>query len=91
MDDTATFPYPAPGRDDPELWTTDQVRAYLNLTTRASARAQLAAWGIQPVAREPGRAGQNLYPAATVKARKTAGRGRAWRKGITGPHQAAPQ
>jgi hypothetical protein len=55
----------------PEQWTTAQVARYLNVTP-ASARRQLAEWGIRPAGREAGRDGQNLYDPATVRAKHEA-------------------
>jgi hypothetical protein len=59
-------------------WTTAEVAEYLRLGSAAAARAQLARWGIRPVARQPGRAGQNLYNPEDVHGADTArfGRGR---------------
>lgn len=69
---------PPPDNTNPGggLWTTDDVATYLKLT-RASARAQLSAWGITPIARQPGRKGLNLYDANQVRehAQKRPGRG----------------
>lgn len=65
----------------PEEWTTEQVAAFLGYTgdsAEATARGWLARKGIQPVAREPGRAGKNLWPTDQVRAKREAwdGRGR---------------
>lgn len=52
----------------PERWTTDEVRVHLGAATVRSASKTLHRWGIAPVSREPGRAGQNVYDAAEVRA-----------------------
>jgi len=57
-------------------WTTDDVARFLNLGTRASARAQLSAWGIAPTGRQPGRSGQNLYDPAPIRERASRRPGR---------------
>lgn len=62
-----------------EPWTTDQVATYLGLKTRAAARAQLAVWQINPIGRQPGRSGQNLYNPGEIKQRKLARVGRGYR------------
>ena len=46
--------------------TTAAAARYLGLAGRDSARIWLAQRGIHPVGRQPGPAGQNLYPAQAV-------------------------
>lgn len=71
-----------------ELWTTDEVAEYLGYATRNArtiARRQLLRWGIQPVARQPKADGQNLYPAAAVRARNEARNGKGRRTDLKPP------
>lgn len=49
-----------------ELWSTEQVRAFLGAKTIRSAMRTITRLGLQPVDREPGRAGMNRYRAAEV-------------------------
>lgn len=53
---------------DRELWTADRVAKELGLANSNNAGGQLRRWGIPAEGREPGRTGQNLYPADLVKA-----------------------
>ncbi|WP_372411985.1 hypothetical protein [Streptomyces luteireticuli] len=52
---------------DSVLWTLDEVRNYLGLATPNGARTALSRWGVRPVARQPGRSGQNLYSPEEVR------------------------
>ncbi|WP_018588768.1 hypothetical protein [Salinispora arenicola] len=73
---------PSTDHDDADtqaLWTTDDVVAYLGLRTRASARAQLSAWGIRPCDREPGRSGLNRYQPQPIREIHQKRRGQGWR------------
>ncbi|MCI2422506.1 hypothetical protein MOQ72_34270 [Saccharopolyspora sp. K220] len=65
-----------------ELWTSTQVAAHLGLKDHDSAGRTLRAWGVHPVARQPGRGGQNLYDAAVVRAAKTARPGQGYRSDL---------
>lgn len=47
-------------------WTVDNVAAYLGVT-RKSADWTLRRWQIDPVGRQPGRGGKNLYDAVAVQ------------------------
>jgi hypothetical protein len=49
-------------------WTTEEVRVRLGAASIRSASRTLHRLGINPVAREPGRSGQNLYDVAEVEA-----------------------
>lgn len=51
-----------------ELWNTERVREELGAKTIRSASRTLHRLGINPVAREPGRSGMNLYDPAEVTA-----------------------
>jgi hypothetical protein len=64
-----------------EEWDTAQVAAYLGYVgphAEAATRGQLSRWGIAATARQPGRAGKNLYPADQIRAKHEArtGQGR---------------
>lgn len=50
-----------------ELWTVDDAAAFLGVNVK-SADKQLRRWHVAPVARQPGRAGRNLYAADAVRA-----------------------
>lgn len=50
-----------------ERWTTDDVRAFLGLASRESARDWLSTHGIAAIGRQPGRAGLNEYDPDTVR------------------------
>lgn len=55
----------------PQLWTTDEVAAYLGYTgdqARKIVSNQLRRWGLEPYDREPGRSGQNRWRVTEVKA-----------------------
>jgi hypothetical protein len=64
------------------LWNRSKVAAYLGIA-ESSADKQLRRWSIAPVGREPGRTGQNLYPAAAVRAAHRARPGQGHRSDIT--------
>jgi hypothetical protein len=49
-----------------DLWTTDDVAAHLGIAS-TGVRKELHRLGIRPVARQPGRSGQNLYDPDEVK------------------------
>lgn len=75
-------------RRKPELMTTDEVAEYLGYTTRNArtiARRQLVRWKIEPVARQPKADGQNLYPAAAVRACHAARNGQGRRTDLEPP------
>ena len=55
-----------PRAPDATLMTSAAAARYLGLAGRDSARIWLAQRGIQPVDRQPGPTGQNLYPAQAV-------------------------
>lgn len=63
---------------EPELWTTAEAARHLGASSAGSGRKTLSRLGIEPVSREPGRGGQNLYDAESVRRAKTQmpGRGR---------------
>lgn len=65
-----------------DTWTTDEVADFLQLGSRASARAQLSAWGITPCGRQAGRAGLNLYDADQVRARACQRPGQGYRSDL---------
>lgn len=75
------------GVDTEALWTTDDVVEYLGLRSRASARAQLSAWGIRPCDRQPGRSGLNRYYPQQIRERHQKRRGQGWR-GASGQQEA---
>lgn len=62
--------------NDTELWTIDQAADYLGASSTGSARKTLSRWGVQAIARQPGRAGASLYDSAHVRAAKAAAPGR---------------
>jgi hypothetical protein len=51
-----------------DLWPTERVRQELRARTIRSASTLILRLGLKPVAREPGRSGQNLYDPAEVLA-----------------------
>lgn len=55
-----------------ELWTTMQVAEFFGATSEGSISRTLHRLGVRPVAREPGRTGQNLYDADEVRAARDA-------------------
>jgi len=50
-----------------ERWTTDDVKAFLGLSSRESARDWLSTHDICAIGRQPGRSGLNEYDAATIR------------------------
>ena len=56
--------------DDIELWTIDQVVAYLKASSPGSARRTLSRWGVKAVAYRPGPSGRPMahWSASTVRA-----------------------
>jgi hypothetical protein len=60
-----------------ETWTTTEAAAHCNNVTAARLRSLAAAAGIAPVARQPGRKGENLWDAEAVREmqRERAGQG----------------
>jgi hypothetical protein len=65
-----------PSGGGPELVSTEEVRVMLGAATIRSASRTLHRLGVQPVSREPGRSGMNLYEAEAIR-RAIAGRPRA--------------
>lgn len=59
-----------------ETMTTTQAAEYLGLGSPHAARKQLHRWGVAPVSRRPGRAGESLYDAEQVRTAKAAAPGR---------------
>lgn len=55
---------------------TEEVRVMLGAATIRSVSRTLHRWGIEPVSREPGRSGMNLYDAGQVRAAIAARPGR---------------
>ncbi|MCU4750228.1 hypothetical protein [Streptomyces sp. G-5] len=51
----------------PRLWTIHDVAKAIGASSSASARRTLGRWGVKPVGREPGRAGQSLYQPEDVR------------------------
>jgi hypothetical protein len=55
-----------------KLWSVEEVAKQLDCSI-ATADKRLRRWSVAPIAREPGRAGRNLYdPAAVLAARDSA-------------------
>lgn len=50
------------------LWTIADVTEHLGASSTGSARKTLSRWGVQAVARQPGRAGASLYDPEQVRA-----------------------
>ena len=50
----------------PELWNTERMRQELGAKTIRSASRIILRLGLEPVSREPGRSGMNLYDAAVA-------------------------
>lgn len=50
-----------------ELWTTEQVGAYLGIK---DPNSQLRRWKIRPIGREIGRGGQHQYDAEQIRRRR---------------------
>lgn len=64
------------------LWTTAEVAKYLGISV-ATAYSTIPRLGIEPVQREPGKRGQNLYDADEVQRKHLQRPGR----GNWGPHE----
>jgi hypothetical protein len=58
-----------------ETISTSEAAEILGLKDRHSARRALHRLGLRPVARQPGRSGENLYDRAEVEKAKRPGRG----------------
>jgi len=61
--------------DSRELWTIDEVAAYLGYSGKSatgSARSTMSRLGVEAVSRQPGRGGKSLYDAAQVRAAQAA-------------------
>lgn len=56
------------GQVTAETWTVDQVANYLGIRPK-SADTELRRQSIEPVARQPGRGGKNLYDSGAIRAR----------------------
>ena len=67
-----------PSEGGPERLNTEEVRKMLDAATIRSASRTLHRMGIEPVSREPGRSGMNLYDAVEIREAIAArpGRGR---------------
>jgi hypothetical protein len=50
-----------------EMWNTERVRQELGAKTIRSASTIILRLGLEPVSREPGRSGMNLYDAEAVR------------------------
>jgi hypothetical protein len=72
---------------EPELWTTAEAAGYLGAASAGSGRKTLSRLGVAPVSREPGRAGQNLYDGAMVRAAKARMPGRGKRSSDVEPQE----
>jgi hypothetical protein len=57
------------------LWTIADVAEYLEASSTGSARKTLSRWGVQAVARQPGRAGASLYDPEQVRAARASAPG----------------
>lgn len=66
-----------------ERWNTERVRQELGAKTLRSAGRIIVRLGLKPVAREPGRSGQNLYDSGEVVAAFAARPGRGRRNLVT--------
>ncbi|HEY3478576.1 MAG TPA: hypothetical protein VGL02_06695 [Streptomyces sp.] len=58
-----------------EVWTTEQVAAYLDIPT-SSVRKYMTRWGVTAHDRAPGKGGANRYLADQVRAAKAAAPGK---------------
>jgi hypothetical protein len=56
-----------PSGGGPTLVNTEEVRVMLGAATIRSVSRTLHRWGIEPVSREPGRSGMNLYDADVIR------------------------
>lgn len=59
---------PSGGGPQPHLINTEEVRKMLGAATIRSASRTLIRWGVEPVSREAGRSGMNLYDLRQVEA-----------------------
>jgi hypothetical protein len=50
----------------PELWNTERIRQELGAKSIRSAGRIILRLGLEPVSREPGRSGMNLYDATVA-------------------------
>lgn len=57
------------------LWTIADVTEFLGAASTGSARKTLSRWGVQAVARQPGRAGASLYDPEQVRAARASAPG----------------
>ncbi len=79
-----------PRKKPTETWTTTQVAAFLGYSgkyLRASTHKQLARWGIEAVARQAGRKGENLWPADQVRGAHAQRTGQGRRTDLHRDHQ----
>jgi len=77
--------------DTDELWSSARCAEYLGLAHARDATTVLRRLGVQPVSRQPGRRGQNLYLPAEVKAAHAARPGQGARTDLRRqPRQEAP-
>jgi hypothetical protein len=53
--------------EPPESWTLERVATEYGYASTDSARRALWRWGVRPIARQPGRAGMNVYDAHEVR------------------------
>lgn len=60
----------------PDRWSIATVAEHIGASTTGSARKTLSRWGVKPVAREAGQAGQSLYDPEQVRAAAAARPGR---------------
>ena len=56
-----------PSGGGPTLVNTEEVRVMRGAATIRSVSRTLHRWGIEPVSREPGRSGMNLYDADVIR------------------------
>lgn len=74
---------------DDDTMTTSEVADALGMKNGDAANTWLSRRGINPVGRQPGRHGQNLYRRADVLNAKGPGRG--YRSDLHGPRDDAPE
>lgn len=65
-----------------QQWTTTEVQEYLGASSVRSVSKTLSRLGVRPVARQPGRSGENLYDAAQIRAAKASMPGRGVRSDL---------
>jgi hypothetical protein len=63
-------------------WTLAEVSAHIGAGSPGSARRALSRWGVAPIGRLPGRAGQSLYDRGQVEAARAARPGRGHRSDL---------